>query len=456
MVVSTVRPLYEDGAKIGVISTDIQFKGLRTILENIELPTGSSVLLVDDSGRPFIGTDESYVGRKQLPPSNDEFFVASSAPMSNGWRASVIVPRAALAKSFADLLQPIMISSALILLLGGGLTSLLVGRFGSRAYRLANYFQDTVDRSAPLREIFRTHDEFSFLNKRFNQVTNEARVGEERKLEQERSFRFLIEQAPVGFFETTTTGRLLYINPHCASLLGYSQSEAMREIASVRDLYQDGSDRDLFLQDLQAHGEVRNRKIRFVKRSGETFWISMTAHIREDNASGDTADVIEGFLIDVTGDVEERETLARMAESDPLTGAANRRAFDTVAEAVAKRAHATGQRVALLLFDIDQFKAINDTYGHDVGDALLQQIANLGKHNLRENDLFARIGGDEFAGAVARSQPRGGGPARPASAGRCAGDAPAGALDRTPDPEHRHRRSGRARGADIGAPQGSR
>lgn len=397
MVVSTVSPLFDNGRKIGVVSTDIQFKGLKTILENIELPSGGSVFLVDNVGRPFIGTDESYVGRDRLPPSNDEFFVASSAPMSNGWRASVVVPQAALAESFAELLRPIMIASAVILLLVGGLTSLLVARFASRAYRLANYFRQTLEGSSPLREIFRTQDEFSFLNRRFNQVTNEARIGEERKLAQERNFRFLIEQAPVGFFKTTREGKLLYINPHCASMLGYDQSEAMQAIASVRKLYYDGTDRERFVQDLLAHGEVRNRKMRFVRRSGEPFWISMTAHIREDSTAGAAGGVIEGYLIDVTDDIEERDSLARMAESDPLTGAANRRGFDTVAESVARRAHATGQRVALILFDIDHFKSVNDTYGHNVGDGLLQQIASLGKHNIREGDLFARIGGDEFA-----------------------------------------------------------
>ncbi|MFP4130175.1 MAG: diguanylate cyclase [Halorhodospira sp.] len=237
-----------------------------------------------------------------------------------------------------------------------------------------------------------------FLNKRFNQAMDEARASAERELAQERSFRFLIEQAPAGFFKSTKAGELLYINPHCASMLGYSQDEAMREITSVRELYHDGAERDRFLQELLANGVVRNRKMRFVKRTGEAFWVSMTASLREDTASSENGDpMIEGFLIDVTGDVEERNSLTQMAETDPLTGAANRRGFDTVAASIAEQAHTSGQRVALILLDIDRFKPINDTYGHDVGDTLLQEVASLGRHSLRENDLFARLGGDEFA-----------------------------------------------------------
>ncbi len=398
LVVSTAAPLYQGGERVGVISTDIQFDGLKAILEGIELPTGGSVFLVDSAGRPFVGTDTSYIGQNRLPPSDAELFVTSSAPISNGWRTSVIVPRAYLAESFAELLQPLMIASALILLLGGGITSLLVARTASRAYRLAGYFQRTLEQDAPLQEIFRTRDEFSLLNARFNQVLDQARETGEQRLAQERAFRFLVEQAPVGFFRSNHQGELLYINSHCASLLGYTQDEAMRELTSVRQLYADGTERDRFLEDLLTHSEVRNRKMRFVKRSGDTLWISMTARLREDTEADEAGGFeLEGFVIDVTGEVEERESLIQMAERDPLTGVGNRRAFDAVAETVADRAHTTGQQVALIVFDIDHFKAINDTYGHDTGDTLLRQIAELGKNRLRDGDLFARLGGDEFA-----------------------------------------------------------
>ncbi len=284
-------------------------------------------------------------------------------------------------------------------MLGGAILSLLVARTASRAYRLASYFRETLEKASPLHQIFRTRDEFSFLNEQFNQVINDARLAEEQRLAQERAFRFLIEHAPAGFFKTNRNGELLYINPHCASMLGYTQSEAMAELHSVRKVYYDGQDRDLFLHDLLEHGEVRNRKMRFVKKSGEIFWISMTARLSPDVAesSEDQDFDIEGFLIDVTSDMEERRSLVSMAETDALTGAANRRAFDAAAEAFADRAQATGEKIALVLLDIDRFKPINDTYGHGVGDCLLQQIASLGKHNLREDDIFARIGGDEFA-----------------------------------------------------------
>jgi diguanylate cyclase (GGDEF)-like protein len=185
-------------------------------------------------------------------------------------------------------------------------------------------------------------------------------------------------------------------------MLGYTQSEAMKHITSVRQLYYDELDRDIFLEELSAHREVRHRKIRFLKKTGERIWISMTARIDPGTDDSDTTEPsngyeIEGFLIDITSDMEERQSLVSMAESDALTGAANRRAFDSSAETVAEHARSTGQTVALIVFDVDKFKTINDTYGHEAGDRLLRHVVEIGHRQIRESDLFARLGGDEFA-----------------------------------------------------------
>ncbi len=87
----------------------------------------------------------------------------------------------------------------------------------------------------------------------------------------------------------------------------------------------------------------------------------------------------------------------QLAQTDPTTGAANRRAFLEQLEREVKRARRYGHPYALAYLDVDDFKQINDRYGHTVGDEVLWAVAETMKHSLRETDFYARLGGDEFA-----------------------------------------------------------
>jgi diguanylate cyclase (GGDEF)-like protein/PAS domain S-box-containing protein len=371
------------------------FTSLKDGLERLELPSGGSVFMVDRNGTPFIGTDNAIVRSEELPQSTEELYVASSRPLSSGWRVSVVVPRASLAESFAELRRPFAMTSATLLMLVTVGLSVLVGRMASRTHKLAAYFREATEESQPLRELFRSRDEFSYLNQRFNEVFHEAQSAQEEKLARERVFRFLLEQAPIGFFRSRTDGTLDYINPHCAVMLGYAREEAYAALSSVKELYDNEAERERLLHELTTHGEVRNRKIRFVKKSGERFWVSMTARAHADpETSGSSR--IEGFLIDITEDVEEQQTLRSLAETDPLTGVGNRRALEAEAEGLVRHARANDQPLAALVFDIDDFKSINDTHGHDAGDAVLKQVTGIVRTVIRTHDVFARLGGDEF------------------------------------------------------------
>jgi len=83
--------------------------------------------------------------------------------------------------------------------------------------------------------------------------------------------------------------------------------------------------------------------------------------------------------------------------TDPLTGVANRRGFFEMGERLLMRACFGRQPTALIMFDLDRFKSINDRYGHHIGDQVLAEFCRLAKSSLRPNDLFGRIGGEEFA-----------------------------------------------------------
>ncbi|MBK9026775.1 MAG: EAL domain-containing protein [Propionivibrio sp.] len=95
--------------------------------------------------------------------------------------------------------------------------------------------------------------------------------------------------------------------------------------------------------------------------------------------------------------ISSREQLRQLSEHDPLTGLANRRGFEIFLEAAIARARRGNDRLAILLLDLDDFKSINDTLGHDAGDVVLKEVAKRLNAAVRDSDLLCRLGGDEFA-----------------------------------------------------------
>lgn len=88
--------------------------------------------------------------------------------------------------------------------------------------------------------------------------------------------------------------------------------------------------------------------------------------------------------------------LTELATTDYLTGAANRRHFMTILDGQIKQSQRYGQPLSLVLMDLDRFKQINDTYGHDAGDGELTKVSEIARHSIRRSDCFARYGGEEF------------------------------------------------------------
>jgi diguanylate cyclase (GGDEF)-like protein/PAS domain S-box-containing protein len=104
-----------------------------------------------------------------------------------------------------------------------------------------------------------------------------------------------------------------------------------------------------------------------------------------------------GAIFDITDRKRLEHGLRELAQTDPLTGLLNRRCFIERAGAALEIARENNTTVAMMVFDIDHFKPINDTEGHAGGDAILCHLAQLARQQLRGDDVLARIGGDEFA-----------------------------------------------------------
>lgn len=107
--------------------------------------------------------------------------------------------------------------------------------------------------------------------------------------------------------------------------------------------------------------------------------------------------ILFGVIQDITEQKKIEKELERLAQTDPLTGLANRRHFMQLADNELLRSQRYGGELSILMIDIDHFKKINDTYGHHVGDLVIQSLSDTCRNTLREIDIIGRIGGEEFA-----------------------------------------------------------
>lgn len=198
-----------------------------------------------------------------------------------------------------------------------------------------------------------------------------------------------------------------YISPAITQLLGYSLEEMKqinfrsliletRVIAdSIRSIH---SFREY--EENRLHGKVNKWQADYLvlTKGGKKIWISDISNPWFNN-KGELVGSI-GCLRDITERVHAehlaKEELMRLAHTDPLTGLANRRRFFEKIEEELKRVQRSKNEFSVMILDVDHFKKINDSYGHDVGDKILQEIARILKSSLRETDLIARLGGEEF------------------------------------------------------------
>lgn len=134
-------------------------------------------------------------------------------------------------------------------------------------------------------------------------------------------------------------------------------------------------------------------KYRIVQPSGNVRWI----HEIADNSAPDDPDILLSTLQDITEHKALEKKLRNQAITDDLTGTFNRGHFMKRLRQAFSHFRRSENNVAVLLFDVDHFKHVNDTYGHAVGDKVLKQVCRLFKERFRETDVIGRLGGEEFA-----------------------------------------------------------
>ncbi|MDP8213100.1 MAG: diguanylate cyclase [Candidatus Zapsychrus exili] len=225
-------------------------------------------------------------------------------------------------------------------------------------------------------------------------ITQQERAGKLHSRTQQR-YEDLINSLNIGVFQTTTDakGHFLEANPELVSMLeADSKGQLLRH--RVRDFYQLHKKRKEIIEKALKFGSVKDEEARWITVKGRQFWASITL-VKKEEEDGNV--YLDGVIEDITKRKQFEENLQNLSLIDDLTRLNNRRGLFTLASHQLKIAKRHKLKTTLFYIDLDNFKKINDTFGHSEGDKALVAVATILKDTYRESDIIARIGGDEFA-----------------------------------------------------------
>ena len=234
----------------------------------------------------------------------------------------------------------------------------------------------------------------------------ERRDAEDAQREAEERFRRAFEDSAMGMaLAGMDDSMILAANGSLARILGRPRDELVGT-ATLADLA-DPEDVPAIAKGMgrleAGDAPLYRGEIRIVRPDDRRVWVDVTTSIVRDTKGEPLYRLSQ--MVDIDARRRAEEQLSYMADHDPLSGAYNRRRFEHELQRELGYAAMRRSRGALLILDVDRFKAINDTLGHAAGDAVIERIGAMLTDRVRSGDVIGRIGGDEFAVLLRRVQP---------------------------------------------------
>jgi diguanylate cyclase (GGDEF)-like protein/PAS domain S-box-containing protein len=208
----------------------------------------------------------------------------------------------------------------------------------------------------------------------------------------EQQLRNIFETTSAGIFVLDAAGKLKTANPTLSKVIAQDRlsTEAMlgRDFAELAFADPDR------LRELIRLAEERNQTVaRDLRLKNLSRWVHCLLSLQSSAALGKS---FEGVVYDITERVATETSIRHEADHDSLTGLLRRQAADRKLATLMRGQRDRDGALVLCLLDLDRFKAINDTYGHDAGDRVLVEVAERFRNCVRASDIIARLGGDEF------------------------------------------------------------
>jgi len=235
---------------------------------------------------------------------------------------------------------------------------------------------------------------------------NTLNGGSKAFVEDQERFRLAFEFSNTGIGMADLDGNIFEANQSLCAILGYSEAELKR--LNLRDIWAPDEQAQALVEFNDAATKERFRTVferRFVNKHGELLCAEVTRGLVQSKAS--TPMYFTFSLRDVTESKRLQAMLEQQASTDPLTGAMNRNRLDERARFELLRSDRYGDKLSLVIMDLDHFKVVNDTHGHNAGDRVLRGFCEIAQSCLRSIDMLGRWGGEEFVILLPETGPAG-------------------------------------------------
>lgn len=249
-------------------------------------------------------------------------------------------------------------------------------------------------RKREAREMERLAEQLEASRNEIRQLTLDLERRVDERTEEIRLAASIVENTSEGAMVTDGRSVILAVNPAFEAITGYTAKEVVGKTPRILKSDRHGPDfyRHLWqslLNNGHWSGELWNRH-----KNGEIYLEHLNINAVSSEGAGTR---YVGIFTNITDRYQNEERLRHLAFHDVLTGLANRALIMDRLEHALERSRRSGTSLSVMLFDLDGFKAVNDQFGHEVGDLLLQEVARcVGKRVRRGTDTLARLGGDEF------------------------------------------------------------
>ncbi len=221
---------------------------------------------------------------------------------------------------------------------------------------------------------------------------------EENLRESEEFFRTILETSRDAIIRIDGEGRIVYWNPAAERIIGYTSEEARGKdvhLLMAPESYYDAYTKGFSKFKKTGTGPVVGKTLEMVAVRKDGKEIPIELSLSAIKLKGEWNAI--GLIRDISARKEAEEKIKELARTDSLTNLLNRREFHAIVSIEMERANRYGRKFCLLMGDLDRFKRVNDTYGHLVGDKVLQAVAQVLRENVRKVDSVARYGGEEMA-----------------------------------------------------------